>query len=75
MADDLKLLQEALHAVRKGKLHVVIDHLERVIVAQRVCLMTTKSDIGPCHETIPGRGFDNVSFCTKPKGHKGPHGG
>lgn len=25
----------------------------------------------PCSATIPGRGFADVSFCTKPKGHEG----
>lgn len=29
--DDLGLLRDALSAARKGKNHVVIDHLERVI--------------------------------------------
>lgn len=42
MADDLKLLNEALHAARKGKLHVVIDHLERVTAAQQHVLQVTK---------------------------------
>lgn len=25
----------------------------------------------PCHATIPGGGFAEVSFCSLPKGHKG----
>lgn len=28
---NITLLEEALHAANKGKLHVVIDHLERVL--------------------------------------------
>lgn len=41
MKEDLKLLQEALTAARKGKGHVVVDHLERVIDAQQRVLEGT----------------------------------
>ena len=33
VGDDLKLLRDALEAARKGKTHVVVDHLERVVEA------------------------------------------
>jgi O-phosphoseryl-tRNA(Cys) synthetase len=39
--EDLKLLVEALHAAKKGKMHVVIDHLERVIDSQTLVLGQT----------------------------------
>ena len=54
-----------------GNLYATNAHDEAQFYLTRMEVKTSPSE--RCYATIPGGGFDNVSFCSLPKGHKGDH--
>lgn len=50
------------------------EQLAKTFEAMAALVRSAPLDGEVCHATMSGGGFENVTFCTLPKGHKGAHG-